>query len=165
MSLPSRAIRLGTVLALGTGACQNAPPSERLPVSEDRPAEGPATATLADIMQDLATDMAAAAGGIWIADAEQVAVAAQRIADHPKVSPEDRAMIQAALGEGFGAFVTFDQEVHGAAIELADAAAGGSGAPDLLASYSRIQEGCVGCHDAFRADVASALGPPVGGDR
>lgn len=145
------------VLALGAMGCMEPPRDERPAESEDLLASGPEIASLTDIMQDLGADMAAAAGGLWVADAGQVAAAAQRIADHPNVSPEDRETIQAVLGREFSAFVAFDQGVHRAAVELAGAAARGSEIPDLLVLYSRVQEGCVACHEMFRTDVASAL--------
>jgi len=145
------------VFALAGMACTESPRTDRFPVSENSAEPGPTDGSLADIMQHLGTDMASTATGIWMADAAQVAIAAQRIADHPPVSPEDRAKIQAVLGQRFATFVAFDQEVHGAAIELVDAAAGERPIPDLLAHYSRIQEGCVACHEAFRTEVASAL--------
>lgn len=117
--------------------------------------------TLKVIMQGLEADMAAGAHGLWIDDREAVRVAASRIADHPHVAPEQMGVIQATLGDEFRDFARLDKVVHDAAVALADAAAGQSGA-DLMPGYIRIQEGCLACHAAFRPRVSEALGAPGG---
>lgn len=112
-------------------------------------------------MQGLEADMAAGAHGLWIEDRASVEAAARRIAEHPRVTPEQMSIIQATLGEGFAAFARHDHDVHDAAVAFAEAAAGAEVA-DLLAGYVRIQEGCVSCHSAFRTRVSGALASPGG---
>lgn len=151
---PASAVAL--VIAMMATGCGQPPVSDE-PQQAEVPSAGDSAPTLSTIMQALAADMAESAGGIWVEDVAIVAEAARRIADHPPVSPEERAVIQAALGPDFGNFVSFDQGVHSAAAELATGAANGREIPDLMDQYVLIQEGCVGCHEAFRADVSAAL--------
>lgn len=100
-----------------------------------------------------------------IEELDTIAAASRRVADHPKVTSEDRTAIQTSIGQEFAAFVAFDQDVHAAAIELVDAATDGATIADLLATYVRIQDGCVGCHDRFRARVTAARVALEGSDR
>lgn len=117
--------------------------------------------TLKQIMQALEADMAGVAHGIWLEDREAVRAAAERVADHPRVTPEQMATIQATLGAEFATFAGMDGEVHGASVALRDQAAEASVA-ELAAGYVRIQQGCVACHAAFRPRVSEALNPPGG---
>lgn len=121
------------------------------------PAPGAAVLPLKETMRGLEADMTGVLGALWIDDASGVAAAARRVADHPRVPPEEMALIQGTLGEAFAAFVGFDQAVHGAAVSLSERAAAGAPAAELLAEVTRIQEGCVGCHTAFRPRVSAAL--------
>lgn len=120
-------------------------------------APGAPVLPLKEIMRGLDADLAGALGALWVEDAAGVAAAARRVADHPRVPPEEMARIQAALGEEFASFVGFDQAVHGAAVALAERAEGVAPPAELLAGVARIQEGCVGCHTAFRPRVSAAL--------
>ena len=72
-------------------------------------------------MQGLEADMAAGAHGLWIEDRAIVEAAARRIAEHPRVTPEQMSIIQATLGEGFAAFARHDRDVHDAAVAFAEA--------------------------------------------
>jgi hypothetical protein len=116
-----------------------------------------AALTLKEIMQGLERDMATAAHGLWIEDRASVGAGARGVAEHPHVTSEQMAVIQAALGDDFTAFVRHDQEVHGAAVALTEAAA--TADAGLLAGYVRVQEGCVACHTAFRTRLAAVLNP------
>ena len=82
-------------------------------------------------------------------------MAAQGIADHPGVTAQQMATIQAELGDQFASFVGFDQGVHADAVELTSAAQ--ISEEDLLPLYVRIQAGCVACHSVFRERVSEAL--------
>lgn len=161
---------LAALTLLGCGA-------ERRPAAE--PAEHPAAAEagheaeaergpglpLREIMQALGADMNAAATAVWADDRAGLAAAARRIADHPPVTAEQRSAIQAALGADFPGFVRYDQAVHGAAVELAARADSGVAMSALLQPITRIQQGCVGCHESFRARVAPALADSAGAGR
>lgn len=147
---------LGPVLLLW--ACRDSsPPATPSGDTLGVPAEvaGQAGPTLKSIMQGLEEDMVDLAHGIWIADREAVRVAAQGVADHPRVTPGQMATIQAELGDEFPLFVQQDQGVHAAAVELTSAAQANDA--DLLPVFVRIQEGCVGCHSRFRERVSEAL--------
>lgn len=160
-------------------ACQDAPAPgagtqpqepEAVPAEAAAPAEagdphaghgaeapGAPSLPLKQIMQGLEADMAALLHALWMEDVPGVAAAAGRIADHPRVPAEQMAAIQAALGAEFGGFAGHDQAVHGAAVALAEAAAGGAPPADLLPGVATVQAGCVACHTSFRARVAAAL--------
>jgi hypothetical protein len=160
----TRAIRrtaMLTLLAVAT-ACGPAPQSDETPAgtAPEASAVPPAApGSLKAIMQGLEADLANVAHGIWAEDAEAVGAAAGRVADHPRVTPEQMAVIQATLGEDFAAFVQYDQAVHRASVALAEGAAGAT-AVEHLSGLQRIQQGCVSCHSAFRTRVSAALNPP-----
>ena len=123
----------------------------------------PANLPLKAIMQGLEGDLATLAHGIWVEDQEVVRQAARRIADHPKVLPTQAAALQTALGGDFPDFVAFDQEVHKAALALAEAAESRMVVSDVFDGYLRIQRGCLSCHLAFRARVSEAVTDEGGG--
>lgn len=149
------------LLLAAFGACASPDGQDPSPDEDGVPAivEGGArgTESLVDIMRGLGADMADAADGLWVDDAGKTAAAARRIAGHAQVPAEERAVIQRELGSDFAAFVTYDQQVHRAALELAERAAGEASASALLEPLVRIQEGCTGCHDAFRSRVQGPL--------
>jgi cytochrome c556 len=158
---PTRAAVVALLL-LASAACGPTPEPEAGP-GEVAEAEvpSPANPTLKEIMQALETDMAGVAHGIWIEDMEAVRAAAARVADHPRVTPEQMATIQATLGADFATFAGMDQAVHGASVALRDAA-GQAPISELTSGYQRIQQGCVACHAAFRPRVSEALNPSGG---
>ena len=145
-------------LAVTATACQE-PPRAETELGEPTPLESASAARLQlkEIMRGLETDLASVAHGIWIADHEVVRAAARRIADHPKVIPEQMSAIQTALGDEFPAFVQKDQAVHNAAVELARAADSRPVTAESFDIYLRMQQGCMSCHAAFRARVTEAL--------
>lgn len=123
----------------------------------------PSNLPLREIMRGLEADLAAVAHGIWTEDHEAVRTAAKRIAEHPKVSPEQVAAIQAALGGEFSAFVQHDQAVHGAAMSLVGAVDSSPTTSELFSVFTRVQQGCMSCHSGFRSRVAEALTGAGGG--
>ena len=142
-------------------SCQE-PPRAETEFTEPAPLESvPAVRLpLKEIMRGLETDLASVAHGIWIEDHEVVGTAARRIADHPKVSPEQMDAIHTALGDEFPAFVLQDQAVHDAAVELVEAADSGHATAESFDIYVRMQQGCMSCHAAFRAPVTEAMDSP-----
>lgn len=114
---------------------------------------GAALLPLIDIMRGLGDDMAIAAGGLWRDDRAAIAEAAERVAGHPNVTPEEREAIQGALADGFADFVKHDQIVHNTAQLLAEQARGGAPMAALHATVAEIQQACVSCHDRYRAPI------------
>jgi len=151
------------LVAIAT-SCGESPATER----DDPVANQPAVTTvtnlpLKNIMRGLEGDLATLAHGIWVEDQEVVRQAASRIADHPKVIPTQMVAIQTALGSDFPGFVAHDQEVHEAALALAEAADSVIAVSDAFDGYLRIQRGCLSCHMAFRARVSKTLSDESGG--
>ncbi|MBL8986890.1 MAG: cytochrome c [Gemmatimonadetes bacterium] len=170
MNLRLSAVTL-TLALVGAGGCRTESPPAARPAepphstaAEPEGAGGPGL-PLREIMRALGADMGAVAMAVWADDRAGVAAAARRIADHPSVSAEQRAAIQAALGAEFPAFARHDHAVHEAALGLAAAADSGRVGAALLAPLGQVQQGCIACHDAFRTRVAAALGDSVGGTR
>jgi hypothetical protein len=156
---PSLRLTLSSACLVAAAACQDPPTPETDSGATPEPAAEatPATLPLKEIMAALEADLADVAHGIWIDDAGVVSAAATRIADHPRVPPEQMATIQSLLGEAFGAFAQMDRQVHDDAVALAEAANSGRPLYDLLEGAIRIQNGCLACHTAFRPQVSEAL--------
>ena len=102
-----------------------------------------------EIMEDLGEHMVGITEGITHEDWIRVADHAQAIADHPRPPMTERVRIMAFAGTDVAKFKEFDNEVHDAAARLADEAAGGDGSA-IIASFGRLQNGCLDCHAAFR---------------
>ncbi len=89
-----------------------------------QPAQHDASAAdLKTIMRQLGRDMDALNAALWARDFAALATAATAIAEHPHVSPQEKARVQAALGADFPAFGAADRRVHDAATRTAGAAA------------------------------------------
>ncbi len=121
----------------------------------------PANLPLKETMRGLESDLADLAHGIWIEDREAAGAAAMRIANHPRVPPEQLAAIQASHDE-FPAFVQLDLGMHNSAVALAEASASSVPTEELFAAYLQIQQGCMSCHTVYRTRVSDALGDPGG---
>ena len=122
------------------------------------PSDTVQTKPLRLLMVGLAQDMARINTGLWHEDYDLMEQGGAAIANHPKIPPEQIARIKKALGNEFKAFVQFDQTVHKTAAELAEAAADHD-LPSVLDAYTRIRNGCVGCHPAYRDRLRSVLAP------
>jgi len=107
------------------------------------------TADLKIIMRQLGQDMDALNAALWARDFGALVAAATAIAEHPHVSPQEKARVQAALGADFATFGAADRRVHDAAIRTAGAAAD-EDSDQVLSALGSLQAGCVACHDAFR---------------
>lgn len=110
------------------------------------------------LMAGLAQDMERINTGIWYEDYDLMEQGGTAIANHPKIPPEQIGKIKSALGEEFTTFVQYDQTVHKTASELAEAAADEDLAA-VLDAYTRIRNGCVGCHTAYRDRLRPVLTP------
>jgi len=161
---------VGAALVAITASCEEPPATKRdnpVPTSPEVTAEvtaevaaevaAAANLPLKEIMQGLEGDLATLAHGLWVEDREVVRQAAGRIADHPRVIPTQMVAIQAALGSSFPSFVAHDQDVHQAALALAEATDSMMSVSELFDGYLRIQRGCLSCHMAFRARVSEAV--------
>ncbi len=102
-----------------------------------------------EIMEELGEHMVGITEGITHEDWIRVADHAQAIADHPRPPMTERVRIMVFAGTDVAKFKEFDNEVHDAAARLADEAAGGDGSA-IIASFGRLQNGCLDCHAAFR---------------
>jgi len=108
------------------------------------------------LMVGLAQDMSRIDTGLWHEDYDLMEQGGTAIANHPKIPPGQMAQIKKALRSEFKTFVQYDQTVHKTAAELAEAAA----AHDLsgvLNAYRRVQNGCIGCHTAYRDRLRPVL--------
>jgi hypothetical protein len=157
---PARALVIACCAVAAAAACGDAPPAADPaagppagPVAEATPGILP----LKEIMAGLERDLAAVARGLWAEDMELIAAAAGRVAEHPRVPPEEMQAIQGRLGDEFPAFVNLDRRVHDDALELAAEAVAARPVPQLLDRYVQVQQGCVACHVAYRDRVAAAL--------
>ena len=105
---------------------------------------------LKTIMVGLGQQLHALHDGLWSEDLDAVGAAATAVAQHAKVSAEERGRVQRTLGDDFPRFAAVDRQVHDAAVAVADAAA----ANDMDATVGRLgaqEAGCVSCHTQFRA--------------
>lgn len=137
--MKSRALTItGGLALLTTSAVLAAPPVDDHPSGD-----------LKTIMVELGEQMARAQSALWVEDLGTVSEAGRQVADHPHVSPEERARVQGALGSDFTAFVVADRAVHDAAVRLSEVA--GSGDLDgTVRELAAVQAGCVSCHSQFR---------------
>ena len=150
-------LAVGSIL-LATVSCQP-PPAEETDAAGDVPTESPEPTNLPlkQIMQGLEADLASVAHGIWTEDHRAIAEAATRVAEHPKVTPEQMQAIQAELGNQYPAFVQQDMAVHDGSVELAGAAQAYAPVGELFGVYVRVQQGCMSCHAAFQSRVRAVL--------
>ncbi len=113
---------------------------------------------LKKIMQDLQSDSALVVEGLLIDDFDSVADAAARIVDHPRIPPEQVALVAAELGAQMPTFKQLDTLVHNTALSISAAAQDGDSA-SIAANYKSMLDGCLACHAAFRQRVSEVLNP------
>lgn len=119
--------------------------------AEPAPPASPAPAgDLATIMVDLGLRMTEAQTGLWSDDLAAIQRAATAVANHPRVSAEERQRVQAALGADFAGFAKADHAVHEGALRLAEASAAGD-ADATVKALGALQADCVACHTSYRA--------------
>lgn len=104
---------------------------------------------LQGVMQKLGADMQAVTGAISIEDWATVAQLAPGIAKHAEPPAEEKALIIGWLGAEAGKFRGFDHQAHEAASAMGEAASRGDGTA-VIAAFARVQESCLGCHQAYR---------------
>jgi len=111
---------------------------------------------LKEIMQGLWTDTSELAEGLLIDDFAQVADAADKIAGHPQIPPEQVRLVAAELGAEMTVFKQFDTAVHELSLSIARAARNEDRAL-AISELHRMLDGCFACHAAYRERVAAAL--------
>lgn len=102
------------------------------------------------VMKDLGKHMQTITGAIAYEDWELVAKTAPLIAAHPQPSVAEKARIISYMGTNMGKFKSFDMQTHEAAHELEHAAMEKDGA-QVINAFQKLQTGCLGCHQNFRA--------------
>ena len=117
----------------------------------------PFNLSLKEIMRGLEADLAELQHGVWLGDQALISAAADRIADHPRIPPDQVAMVQEALTSEFSTFVQMDRAVHDRAVALASDARSSRPVAELFAASLRLQEGCFACHVTFQDRVSVAL--------
>lgn len=105
--------------------------------------------SLLAIMQQLGVDMTSLTHGLMTDDAEMVAHAAETIANHAPIAPEDIERIHDTLGDEMVEFERLDDNVHELSVRLYDAAESGD-TDQVLTLLNEVQRGCVACHTQFR---------------
>lgn len=113
---------------------------------------------LKKIMQDLQSDSALVVEGLLIDDFVSVADAAARIVNHPRIPPEQVALVAAELGAQMPTFKQLDTLVHNTALSIGAAAQEGD-SNSIAANFKSMLDGCLACHAAFRQRVSEVLNP------
>lgn len=111
---------------------------------------------LKEIMQGLRTDTNELADGLLIDDFAQVADAANQIASHPEIPPEQVRLVGTELGAEMPVFKQFDTAVHELSLSIARAARNEDRAL-AISEFHRMLDGCFACHAAYRERVAAVL--------
>lgn len=111
---------------------------------------------LFSIMVGLQGDMDRISHGLWLAELDTVAVAAQSVADHPRVPPDEFQRISGVLGADMSRFGGMDMEVHDLAVRLAEEATAGD-LEAVLTIEAELRRACVACHTAFRERLRAEI--------
>lgn len=162
----SRAVTLAVALSLPAACTSDAPEGGELDEADRGSEEVQADTVVTDttqvttssrvalpglfgIMVGLQEDMARISRGLWLEDFDTVAAAADAVADHPRVPPEEFQGISAALGQDMSLFGGMDTEVHDIAVRLGERARDGD-LDGVLEADGELRRACVACHSAFR---------------
>ena len=112
--------------------------------------------SLKTIMQGLRNDTVVIMDAMLVDDFAAVAEAAGRIADHPRIPPEQVFLVAAELGTEMAAFKQFDTLVHDLSVSLREGAEEGDRVR-VQRTFQDMIAGCLGCHSAYRQRVMSVL--------
>jgi len=104
---------------------------------------------LQQVMKDLGKNMQIVTDGISREDWTLVEHSAHLIGEHPEVPLSEKVRIMAFMGSNMGKFKSFDGQTHEAAHEMAEAAQEKDG-QKVIATFQKLQIGCLACHQAFR---------------
>ena len=112
--------------------------------------------SLKEIMQGLLADTVRITDGLLTDNFEQIAEAADAIADHPRIPAEHAQLVAAELGDEMSTFKVIDTLVHDLAMEVGASARSGDRVATVVA-YQDMFEACLACHYAYQERVAEAL--------
>ncbi|WP_138430967.1 hypothetical protein [Fodinibius saliphilus] len=113
----------------------------------------PETMKLVPMMQRLLHDMQIVDQGIYTENYDLIAKGGEGIADHPVMTPEDKAMVKKVLGKEIKQFISFDKTVHHHADSMRQAAVEQQ-MDEVLNHYRIVQQGCVDCHSNYRKRIS-----------
>lgn len=153
MDLCARSLTLGLVLVL-CGASMALSDSSRGSVHDRVQAD--TTKPLRPLMVGLGQDTDRIATGIWYEEYDWIEEGARSIAQHPKISPVQIKKIKSVLGAEFEGFVACDKSVHNTARTLVKAARARDWSA-VLDARRELQQGCMGCHTAYRDRLRPVL--------
>ena len=112
--------------------------------------------TLKTIMQGLRDNLVEISDGLLTEDFALVSRGASAIAAHPQIPAAQVQLVAAELGQEMPAFKQLDTLVHDLSLEL-DAAAKDSDWGAATSAYQQIFDGCLACHENYKARVVAAL--------
>lgn len=139
---------------------EDAAASEQAPVQDSAPeSTSPSRVALPglfSIMVGLQEDMARVSRGLWLERFDTIAAAAQDVADHPRVPPEEFERISGVLGKDMSRFGGMDMEVHDLAVRLAEAARE-EDLEAVLSAQAELRRACVACHSTFRQRLRDGI--------
>lgn len=118
-------------------------------------AEAPAP-KIKEVMQHLGHNAEGLIRALMIEDFKAIAEAAEGVAGHAVLPPEEVQAISKALGSDMPKFKKFDTDAHHAAEKVVEAAKAKK-IEGVMANVPTILGNCVGCHTAFRTKVQAAL--------
>lgn len=104
---------------------------------------------LRTVMKKLGQDMQATTGAISTEDWALVATLAPKIASHAEPPLTEKIHVFSWLGSNAGKFRGLDHQVHEAASAMGEAAKRNDGQA-VIASFAKVQQGCLNCHQSFR---------------
>ncbi len=120
-----------------------------------------AETNLKEIMQGLRDDVVEITDGLLTDDFTRVAQGAARIANHPRIPPDQVQLVAAELGTEMAAFKQIDTSVHDLSLSIA-AAAEAKDRARAIADYQRMLSGCFACHAAYKDRVETVLSAASG---
>lgn len=112
--------------------------------------------SLKQIMQDLRDNLVEITDGLLIDDFDRIERGAGGIAGHDRIPSSQVARVAAALGPEMAAFKSLDEQVHELSVSMMNAARQQDRGA-VMASYRRMVEGCLACHEAFKNRVSEVL--------
>ncbi|WP_257309967.1 hypothetical protein [Geothrix fuzhouensis] len=111
-----------------------------------RPADAP---PLREVMAGLGRHMEAITAAISREDWPSASAGAARIAGHPQPPMFEKMRIMGFAGTRVNQFRAYDTEARRQARAVGAAADAGDG-PGAILAFAKLQESCLGCHQAFR---------------
>jgi len=118
-------------------------------IVDARAAEPEKPMALQGVMKKLGQDMQAVTGAISKEEWALVAELAPQIARHAEPPPAEKMRILTWLGSDAGRFRALDGHVHDSATIMGEAATRSDG-QEVIAAFSKVQQGCLSCHQSFR---------------